>query len=32
MEICRICKFDYKKAFMSDHLKSVKHLEELNQY
>ena len=32
MEYCRICNSDYKKAFKSDHLKSVKHLEKLNQY
>ena len=32
MENCRICNSDYKKAFKSDHLKSVKHLEKLNQY
>ena len=31
MENCSICKSDYKKAFKSDHLKSVKHLEKLNQ-
>ena len=32
MENCRICNSDYKKALKSDHLKSVKHLEKLNQY
>ena len=32
MENCSICISDYKKAFKSDHLKSVKHLEKLNQY
>ena len=32
MEDCSICNSDYKKAFKSDHLKSVKHLEKLNQY
>ena len=32
MENCSICNSDYKKAFKSDHLKSVKHLEKLNQY
>ena len=32
MENCSICNFDYKKAFKSNHLKSVKHLEKLNQY
>ena len=26
MENCSICNSDYKKAFTSDHLKSVKHL------
>ena len=30
MENCSICNSDYKKAFKSDHLKSVKHLEKLN--
>ena len=32
MENCSICNSDYKKAFKSDHLKSVKHSEKLNQY
>ena len=32
MENCSICNSDYKKCFKSDHLKSVKHLEKLNQY
>ena len=32
MENCSICNSDYKKAFKSDHYKSVKHLEKLNQY
>ena len=32
MENCRICISDYKKAFKSDHYKSVKHLKKLNQY
>ena len=32
MENCSICNLRYKKAFKSDHLKSVKHLEKLNQY
>ena len=32
MENCSICNSDYKKVFKSDHLKSVKHLEKLNQY
>ena len=32
MENCRVCNSDYKKAFKSDHLKSVKHLQKLNQY
>ena len=32
MENCSICNSEYKKAFKSDHLKSVKHLEKLNQY
>ena len=31
MENCSICNSDYKKAFKSDHLKSVKYLENLNQ-
>ena len=31
MENCSICNLNYKKAFKSDHLKSVKHLEKLNQ-
>ena len=32
MENCSICNSDYKKAVKSDHLKSVKHSEKLNQY
>ena len=32
MENYSICNLNYKKAFKSDHLKSVKHLEKLNQY
>ena len=32
MENCSICNSDYKKAFKSDHYKSVKHLKKLNQY
>ena len=32
MEKCSICNSDYKKAYKSDHLKSVKHLEKLDQY
>ena len=32
MENCSICNSAYQKAFKSDHLKSVKHLEKLNQY
>ena len=32
MENCSICNSDYKKVFKSDHLKSVKHLQKLNQY
>ena len=32
MENCSICNLDYKKPFKSDHYKSVKHLEKLNQY
>ena len=32
MENCSVCNSDYKKAFKSDHLKSAKHLEKLNQY
>ena len=32
MENCSICNPDYKKAFKSDHLKSVKQLQKLNQY
>ena len=32
MENCSICNLNYKKAFESDHLKSVKHLEKSNQY
>ena len=31
MENCSICNLNYKKDFKSDHLKSVKHLEKLNQ-
>ena len=31
MEKCSICNSDYKKAFKSDHVKSVKHLEKVNQ-
>ena len=31
MENCSNCNSDYKKAFKSDHLKSVKHLQKLNQ-
>ena len=31
MENCSICKSDYKNALKSDNLKSVKHLEKLNQ-
>ena len=29
---CSICNSDYKKAFKSDHLKSVKLSEKINQY
>ena len=35
MENCSICNLNYKnykKAFKSDHLESVKHLEKFNQY
>ena len=32
MESCSICNSDYKKAFKSDHYKSVKHLKKLNQF
>ena len=32
MESCSICNLNYKKCFKSDHYKSVKHLEKLNQY
>ena len=32
MENCSVCNSDYEKAFKSDHLKSVKNLEKLNQY
>ena len=32
MENCSICTSDYKKAYKSDHLKSIKHLQKLNQY
>ena len=32
MENCSICNSEYKKAFKSDHLKSVKHLKKLDQY
>ena len=32
MENCSICNLNYKKAFKSDHYKSAKHLEKLNQY
>ena len=32
MENCTICNSDYKKAFKTDHLKSVKHFKKLNQY
>ena len=32
MENRSICNSDYKKAFKSDHLNSVKHLEKINQY
>ena len=32
MENCSICNSDYKKAYKSDHLKSIKHLQKLNQY
>ena len=29
MENCSICNSDYKKAYKSDHLKSIKHLQKL---
>ena len=32
MEKCNICNSDYKKTYKSDHLKSIKHLQKLNQY
>ena len=32
MENCSICNLNYKKVFKSDHLKSVKHLEKLDQH
>ena len=32
MEKCNTCNSMYKKSYKSDHLKSVKHLEKLNQY
>ena len=32
MEYCNICSSEFRKNFKSDHLKSVKHLEKLNQY
>ena len=32
MEKCSNCNSDYKKVFKSDHLKSVNHLEKVNQY
>ena len=32
MENCSICDSDYRKAYKSDHLKSIKHLQKLNQY
>ena len=32
MENCSICNSDYKKAYKFDHLKSIKHLQKLNQY
>ena len=32
MENCSICNSDYKKAYKSDHIKSIKHLQKLNQY
>ena len=32
MENCSICNSDYKKAYKSDHLKSIKYLQKLNQY
>ena len=31
MEYCSFCNSNYKKAFKSDHYKSVKHLEKINQ-
>ena len=32
MENCSICNSEFKKAYKSDHLKSIKHLQKLNQY
>ena len=32
MENCSICNSDYKKAYKSDHLKSIKHFQKFNQY
>ena len=32
MENCDFCNSDQKNTFKSDHPKSVKHLEKLNQY
>ena len=32
MENCSICNSDYKEAYKSDHLKSIKPLQKLNQY
>ena len=32
MEYCRVCNSEFKNSFKSDHLKSLKHLEKLNQY
>ena len=32
MENCNICNSDYKKVYKSDHLKSTKHLQKINQY
>ena len=32
MENCNVCNSAFKKSRFSDHLKSVKHLEKLNQY
>ena len=31
MENCRVCDSEYKNGYKSDHLKSVKHLQVLNQ-